>query len=81
MARPPAYQSLYWNPPAAGEDELVGAAAEAPTNDNGTLFYTTAMSRISTPALALLLAPIKLMAKYTNADLQRATKLALKLVV
>ena len=81
MARPRARWSFRRNPPSAGEDELAGAAPGAPTDDNGTLSHTSNMSRVPTLAPALPPAPAELMAKYTNADLQRATKLALELFV
>ena len=81
MAGSRACQSIYQNPPPAGEDELAEVAPRAPINDNGTFFYIFAVSYIPTPALALPLAPAELVVKYTNANLQRATKLALKLFV
>ena len=81
MAGPCAQQSPCWNPLLADEDELARAAPRAPSNDSGTLSHTPAMLRILTPAPALSLAPAKLVAKYTNTDLQRATKLALELFV
>ena len=57
------------NIPLAGKNELAKAVPGAPTNDNVTLSQTPAVSRISTPALAPLLASAKFVAKYTNADL------------
>ena len=81
MAGPCACHSFYRNPPPAGEDELVRATSEAPTNDNGTPSHTSAVSYVSTPAPAPPLAPAKPVAKNTNANLQRATKLALELFV
>ena len=39
------------------------------------------MSRVSTPAPAPPFAPAEPMTKYTNADLQQATKLALELFI
>ena len=71
-------QSFLWNSPPVSEDELTGATSGATTNNSGTPSYTPAMSRVPTPAPALLLATAKLVAKYTNADLEQATKLALK---
>ena len=81
MARPCACQSRRLNPPPDNKDKLAGAASEAPTNDSGTPFHTPVMSYVPTLAPALLFALAKLVAKYTNADLQRATKLALKLFI
>ena len=81
MAGPRAQRSPRRNPLPAGKDELAGAALGAPTNDNGTSSHTSAVSRVPTPAPAPPLAPAELVAKYTDADLQRATKLALKLFV
>ena len=81
MAGPYAWRILCWNPPPASKNELARAASRAWTNDNGTLSYTPAVSHISIPAPAPSLASTKLVAKYTNADLQRATKLALKLFI
>ena len=78
MARPHTYQSFCRNPLPIGNNELAGATS---TKRNGTLTPTFIMSHVPTPAPAPLLASTKVMAKYTNADLQRATKLALKLFV
>ena len=79
MARPRACQSFCQNSPPAGEDELAGAAPRAPTNNSSTSSHTSAMLYVPTSALDPPLAPVKVVAKYTNADLQRATKLALEL--
>ena len=81
MARPCAWRNFCQNPPPAGKDELAEAARGAPTNDSGTLSHIPAVLHVSTPAPAPPLAPGKLVAKYTNTNLQRATKLALKLFV
>ena len=81
IAGPCSCQSPCWNPPPAGEDELAGTAPRAPTNNSGTLSHTLAMSRVPTDALAPPFAPAKLVAKYIDAELQRATKLALELFV
>ena len=85
MARPRIWQSpsrsFCRNPPPADKDELAGATSRAFTNDNGTLSHISAVSRIPTPAPVPLFAPAKLMAKYTSANLQWTTKLALKLFV
>ena len=78
MAKTHAWRSFCQNLVLASKDELAKAAPRAPTNDNGTPSHILAISRISTPVPAPLLAPAKLVAKYTNAELQSATKLALK---
>ena len=76
MTGPPTRQSPCRNLLSAGEDKIAGAALGAPTNDSGTPSHTPAVSRVPTPAPAPPLALAKLVAKYTDADLQRATKLA-----
>ena len=81
MAGPHACRNSYQNPPPANEDELASAALGALTNDSGTFSYTFVVSYILTLILALLLAPAEFVAKYTDADLQRTTKLALELFV
>ena len=81
MAGPRARRSPRRNPPPAGEDELAGAVPGAPTDDSGTPSHTPAMSRVPTPAPAPPPASAKLVAKYTDANLQKATKLALELFV
>ena len=81
MVRSCVCQSPCQNSLPAGKDELTGAAPRAPTNDNGTPSHITIVSCVTTPASASTLAPLKLMAKYAAADLQKATKLALKLFV
>ena len=81
MAGPHAQQSFRQNPLPVGEDELAGATLRAFINNNGTPSHILAVSHISTPAPAPSPTPAKLVAKYTNSDLQRATKLALHLFV
>ena len=78
MAGPRARRSPYLNPPAAGKDELARAALGAPINDSDIPSHTPAMSRIPNPAFPPPPALAKLVAKYTDADLHKATKLALK---
>ena len=60
------------NPPPAGEDGLAGGA---PSEGSGTPTPTPAASRVPTPAPASAPGPP---GKYTDEDLQRATKLALE---
>ena len=50
---------------------------KTPNNDNGTLVFILAVSRICTSALAPTFVPDP-PGKYTDKDLQRATKLALE---
>ena len=69
IARPRACRSPYRNRPPANKDELAGAASRAYTNNSSTPSYTPAISRIPTPTLAPPLASVKLVGKYTNADL------------
>ena len=78
MPGPHARQSLCRNPLFAGEDELAEAAPGVPNNDSGTPSHISAIFPVPTPVSALSFAPAKLVAKYTNADLQRAIKLALE---
>ena len=76
MARLHACQSFCQNPPLTGIDKFDEAALKASINDNGTFYHTSAMSRTLTLAPILPFAYAELVAKYTNGDLQRATKLA-----
>ena len=81
MAGPRAWRSICRNPPLVGEDELAGAAPGALTNENRMPSHTPAVSRVLNTASAPPLAPAELVAKYTNADMQQAIKLALELFV
>ena len=81
MAGPYACRSSCRNPPPAGKDELAQATPRALTNDSGTSSYTFAVPYVPTPTPASSFAPAELVAKYTNADLQRATKLTIELFV
>ena len=73
MARPRTRR----NPPLAGKDELAGGA---PSEDSGTPTPTLAASKAPTPAPAPASAPGP-PGKYTDEDLQRATKLTLELFI
>ena len=74
--------SFYQNLPPANEDKLVRAAPKAAfTNDGGISSYTFTVLYVFTPAPVLASASVKLLPKYINADLQKATKLALKLFI
>ena len=81
MVGPCTCRSLCRNLSHAGKDEFAEAAPRASTNDSGTSSYTPAVSSVPTSVPAPLFAPTKLVVKYTNADLQKGTKLALKLFV
>ena len=70
MAGPWARRSPCRNLPPTSKDKLARVALEAaPINDSGTSSHISTVSRIPTPAPALPLAPAKLVAKYTNANL------------
>ena len=60
---------------------LLELLPRAPINYSGTPSHTPAVLYVLTLASAFSLALAKLVAKYTNADLQKTTKLALKLFV
>ena len=80
MAGPRACRSPCRNCPLTGEDKLARVAPRAAfTHDSDIPFYIPAVSCVPTPAPAPSVALAKLMAKYTNADLQRAIQLALEL--
>ena len=81
MGVPRAFQSLCRILPSAGEDELTGATPGASINDNGIPFHTPVALCIQTLAPGLPLTPAELVAKYTNADLQSAIKLAIELFI
>ena len=81
MAGPCVQRSSRQNLLFASKDKLAKAAPRAPTNNKYIFSHTSTMLCVSTPAPATPFDPAKLVAKYTNADLQRATKLALKLFV
>ena len=82
MARPYTRQSLYWNLLPAGENKPTRAAPSALLiNHNGILSHTFAMSHVSILALVLPFTFAKLVAKYTNVNLQRITKLAQELFI
>ena len=82
MVRLLARQSSFWNILLTGKVELTRIALEtAPINDNNILFHTLALSYFLTCAPILPFALAKLVAKDINMDLQKITKLALKLFV
>ena len=79
MAGPRARGSPCWNSPLADKDKLARAAPKAvSTNDNGTPTPTPVVSRAPTPTPVPPPALAERVAKYTDLDLQRVTKLALK---
>ena len=81
MAGPRTYRSPCRNLLLASKDELAKAAPRALTNDSGIPSYTFTVSHIPTPAPAPFFAPTELMTKYTNANLQKTTKLAPELFI
>ena len=78
MARPYAYRSFCRNLPPTGNNKLASASH---TKKSGIPIPTPIMSHILTPAPTLLLAFIKLVVKYTNANLQKAIQLVIELFV
>ena len=78
MAGPHACQSPCRNSPSTNDNELAGAAS---TKGNRILISTSVVLRVATPAPAPPLAFAKFVAKYTNADPQKTTKLALELFI
>ena len=81
MPKPCACQSSRWNLLLANTYKLAKATLGVPTNDSNTPSYTPAVLHKPTLAPSLPLASVELVAKYTNTDLQKAIKLALKLFV
>ena len=78
MAGPGTHRSPRRNPLLGGEDELIGGPPGASTKGSNTPTLFPPVSRAQTPAdtLAPTLAPLR--DTYTDADVQRVTKLALK---
>ena len=75
MAWSSAHCSPYQNSPFGGKDNFAGAA---PSKGNDTHTPTSAMLPAYNPTPVLAPNLVKQVFKYTNNDLQRATKLALK---
>ena len=75
------------DPPPSSEDELAGDAPGAHIKGSGTPTPTSAISSAPTPAPAQAPAPVQTLTlvpgpgPYMDADIQRATKLALELFV
>ena len=69
MAGPHICQNPCWNSLPAGENELTRAIPGAFINDSDIPSYTPIVSRTATLTPPPPLAPTKLVAKYTNADL------------
>ena len=76
MVRPCTCRSPCRIPPPTGKNKL---ARVAPTNDSGTLTYTSAVSLtpISTPPLAFALAAANSTVRYLDTDLQQIIKTVL----
>ena len=78
MAGPQTRQSLCYNPPTVSKDKLSESALGAATNGNGISAPNSipAVSYSLIPAPAPALAPQR--DTYTNVNLEKVTKLALK---
>ena len=70
-----ACRSSWKNPLPIGNNKIAGTAL---IKGNSIPTFTPIASCVPTPAPALPFASVMLVVKYTNADLQKATKLALK---
>ena len=82
MAGPWTCWNLWQNPLPTGKDEFARVNGEpAFINESGTSASTFVVLYGPTPALLLALALAKLVAKYTNEDLQKAIKLILELFI
>ena len=80
MVKPYTCQNLCQKLLSTNKDKLATAIPGAPTNGGGTPIYTFAVLFIlSIYALVPPFAFANLVAKYTDADLQRAIKLAFEL--
>ena len=77
MAGPRIRRSLWRNPPPGGEDELVRSPPGAPTKGSNTPTPSPPVSWAQTPADAPAPTPAPPRGTYTDADLQKVTKLAL----
>ena len=81
MTGPRTRRSLRCNPPPDGENELAGSLPGALTESSNTPTSSPPVFRAQTPTDAPALTPAPPRGTYTNVDLQKATKLALKLFV
>ena len=77
MAGPRSRRSPRRNPPPGGEDELAGGPPGAPTKGSNTPTPSPPVSRAQTSTNAPTPTAAPPRGIYTNADLQKATKLAL----
>ena len=66
------------NSPSGGKDEFARGLLRVPNKGSNTPIPSPPVSRAQTPADALAPTPAPLRGTYTNMNLQRATKLALK---
>ena len=80
MAGPYTRHNLYRNSPPGGKDELAGSPPGAPTKDSNTPTPSPAVFWAQTPTFTPTFTPALALpgGRYTNMDLQRATKLALE---
>ena len=82
MTKPYICQSFYQKLLSTSKDKLVKAILGAtPINENGIFSHTSTMLHAFTLALVPSFVFTKLVAKYTNANLQKIIKLDLKLFV
>ena len=75
MAGSFAYRSFCQNLFSNGKDELAGIALTEGSGISSAMLYT------ATPTLVLSPTLTKLVARYSNIDLQKATKLSLNLFI
>ena len=81
MAGPCTCRSPRRNAPPGGEDEFAGGPPGAPTEGSNTPTLSPPISQAQTPADAPAPIPAPSRGTYTNADPQKATKLALDLFI
>ena len=81
MAGPHTCHSPRRNSPSGGKDELAGGLPGAPTKSNNTPTSSPPISWAQTPADAPTSTSAPPRSTYTDADLQKATKLALELFI
>ena len=81
MAGPRTRHSLCRNPPPGNEDELVGGPPGALTKGSNTSTPSPPVSWTQTPVDTPTTIPASSRGMYTDANLQRATKLALELFI
>ena len=78
MAGSCIYRSPRCNPPLGGEDELAESLPGAPIKDSNTLIPSPVVFWVQNPAPTPATTLALFSSIYTNVNLQKATKLALK---